>query len=154
MRNPKYHLYLTPDERRIVINSLINFRNDLISQGRYTDIIDELLVKFTKAKVKRIKIKESCVMATKITYTQQGDYLLPDLKLPKQPKVEIGIWGKRHLRYIKQATEMFDRLVKQLAECEGVTELLKAENQMLWVRKMNNIRNRAVEIVNNDLIYT
>lgn len=179
MRNPKYHLYLTPDERRIVINSLINFRNDLISQGRYTDIIDELLVKFTKAKVKRIKIKESCVMATKITYTQQGDYLLPDLKLPKQPKVEIGIWGKRHLRYIKQhhpiiytnlltsckltayladideeATEMFDRLVKQLAECEGVTELLKAENQMLWVRKMNNIRNRAVEIVNNDFIYT
>ena len=58
MRNPKYHLYLTPDERRTVINSLIELRNDLISQGRYTDIIDELLVKFTKAKVKRIKIKE------------------------------------------------------------------------------------------------
>ena len=118
-------------------------------------------------------------MATKITYTQQGDYLLPDLKLPEQPKVEIGIWGKRHLRYIKQhhpiiytnlltscklttyladideeATEMFDRLVKQIAEREGVTEQLKANNQMLWVRKMNNIRNRAVEIVNNDLIYT
>ena len=117
-------------------------------------------------------------MATKITYTQQGDYLLPDLKLPEQPKVEIGIWGKRHLRYIKnqhpirytnlltscrltayladideEATEMFDRLVKQLAKQEGVTEQLKADNQILWVARMNNIRNRAEEIVNNEIIY-
>ena len=58
MRNPKYHLYLTHDERRTVINSLICLKNDLISQGRYTDVIDELIVKLTKAKVKRIKIKE------------------------------------------------------------------------------------------------
>ena len=58
MRKQKYHLYLTPDERRTVINSLIDLRNDLISQGRYTDIIDELLIKLTKAKVKKIKIKE------------------------------------------------------------------------------------------------
>ena len=58
MRNPEYHLYLTPDERRTVINSLIALRNDLISQGRYTDIIDELLIKLTKAKIKKIKIKE------------------------------------------------------------------------------------------------
>lgn len=58
MRNPKYRLYLTQDERRTVINSLIDLRNDLISQGRYTDIIDELLVKLTKAKVKKIKVKE------------------------------------------------------------------------------------------------
>ena len=58
MRNPKYHLYLSPDERRTIINSLIDLRNDLISQGKYTDIIDELLVKLTKAKVKRIKVKE------------------------------------------------------------------------------------------------
>ena len=57
MRNPKYHIYLTPDERRTVINSLIDLRNDLISQGRYADIIDELLIKLTKAKVKRIKVK-------------------------------------------------------------------------------------------------
>ena len=117
-------------------------------------------------------------MNTKITYTQQGDYLLPDLKLPEQPKVEIGIWGKRHLRYIKKyhpirytnlltsckltayladiderAEEMFFRLVKQLAEKEGVTEQLKADNQILWVQRMNNIRNRANEIVNNELIY-
>ena len=58
MINPKYHLYLTPDERRTVINSLIELRNELIAQGRYTDIIDELLIKLTKAKVKKIKVKE------------------------------------------------------------------------------------------------
>lgn len=58
MRNPKYHIYLTPDERRTVINSLIDLRNGLISQGKYTDIIDELLVNLTKAKVKKNKVKE------------------------------------------------------------------------------------------------
>lgn len=118
-------------------------------------------------------------MATKITYTQQGDYLLPDLTLPEQPKVDICIWGKRHLRYLKnhhpiiytnlltsckltayltdideEANEMFDRLVKQLAEQEGVTEKLKADNQMLWLRKMNNIRNQATEIVNKEIVFT
>ena len=117
-------------------------------------------------------------MVTKITYTQQGDYLLPDLKLPEQPKVEIGIWGKRHLKFIehyrpilytnlltsckltayladidKQAEDMFFRLVTQLAEKEDVTEQLKADNQMMWVRKMNNICNRVTEIVNIELIY-
>lgn len=118
-------------------------------------------------------------MATMITYTQQGDYLLPDLKLPDQPKVKIGIWGKRHLRYLKnhrsiiytnlltsckltayladidkQAENMFFRLVKQFADKEGVTEKLKADNQMQWVLRMNNIRNRATEIVNKELIYS
>ena len=117
-------------------------------------------------------------MATKITYTQQGDYLLPDLKLPEQPKVEIGIWGKRHLRYLKnhhpirytnlltscrltayladideEATEMFDRLMKQLAKQEGVTEKLKAANQMQWVRKMNNIRYRAEESILREVVF-
>ena len=58
MKNPKYHIYLTPDERRTVINSLIDLRNDLISRGKYTDVIDDLIIKFTKAKVKNIKIKE------------------------------------------------------------------------------------------------
>lgn len=58
MKNPKYHLYLTSDERRTIINSLIELRNELIAQGRYTDIIDELLIKLTKAKSKRIKVKE------------------------------------------------------------------------------------------------
>lgn len=58
MRNPKYHIYLSPDERRTVINSLIDLRNDLISQGIYTDIIDELLIKLTKVKIRKIDIKE------------------------------------------------------------------------------------------------
>ena len=117
-------------------------------------------------------------MTNKITYTQQGDYLLPNLTLPEQTKAKIGIWGKRHLRYIKQhhpirytnlltsceltaylsnkdeeATEMYDRLVSQLAEKEGVTEQLKANNQMLWVARINNIRSRAMEIVNTELIF-
>ena len=99
---------------------------------------------------------------TGIHYELQGDYYLPCLTLPEQQKVEIGIWGKRHLRYIKQhhkirytnlltsckltayladideqAEEMFFRLVNQLAEKEGVTEQLKAENQMLWVKRMS-----------------
>ena len=118
-------------------------------------------------------------MATKITYTQQGDYLLPDLKLPEQPKVEIGIWGNRHLRYIKQhhpirytnlltsckltsyladidnqAQETFERLVQQLSKQEGVNEQLKIDNQMMWVQRMNNICNRVTEIVNNEIIFT
>ena len=58
MRNPKYHIYITPDERRTVINSLIDLRNDFISQGKYIDIIDELFLKITKAKVKKIKVEE------------------------------------------------------------------------------------------------
>ena len=113
------------------------------------------------------------------TYTQVGDYLLPDLKLSEEEnQANIGVWGMRHKRFLKenhrvlyanlmtsgklvaylddieqQASAMFLRLVKELAEEEGVTEKLKAENQMLWVQKMNNIRNRATEIVNTELIY-
>ena len=114
------------------------------------------------------------------TYTQVGDYLLPDLKLPEEEtQANIGVWGMRHKRFLKenhrvlyanlmtsgklvayledieqQATAMFLRLVKELAEKENVTEELKATDQMLWVQKMNNIRNRATEIVNAELIYT
>ena len=93
---------------------------------------------------------------TKITYTQLGDYLLPDLRLPEQPKVEIGVFGKRHLRYLERNRKILytNLLVRQLAEREGVTEQLKANNQMLWVKKMNAIRNRAEEIVNHELIYS
>ena len=112
------------------------------------------------------------------TYTQVGDYLLPDLKLPEEEQQPIGVWGQRHRRYLKehhratyaalftggklnsyladidrQSEEMFSRLVKQMAEAEGVTEKLKADNQIEWVRRMNNIRSRAMEMVNNDLIY-
>ena len=113
------------------------------------------------------------------TYTQVGDYLLPDLKLPQEEQPPIGIWRQRHRRYLKehhratyatlltggklngyladidrQAEEMFSRLVKQMAETEGVTEQLKADKQMEWIGRMNNIRNRAMEIVNSELIYT
>ena len=116
---------------------------------------------------------------TGIRYTLQGDYYLPDLALPAEEQQPIGIWGQRHLRHIKQnqrvlytnlltsgklnsyladinlqAEDMFFRLVKQMAEREGVTEQLKADNQMAWVGRMNNIRSRAIGIVNNDLIYT
>ena len=115
---------------------------------------------------------------TGISYTLQGDYYLPDLALPEQEDKPIDLWGQRHLRYIKQhrkilyinlltsgklnehltdidkqAEDMFFRLVKQMAEREGVTEQLKADNQMEWVTRMNNIHNRATEIVNNDIIY-
>ncbi len=111
------------------------------------------------------------------TYTQQGDYVLPNLILlaENQP---IGIWGQRHARYLKQhhrilyyslltsgklnahlaeidrqAEEIFFRLIKQMANREGVTEQLKAENQMEWVRRMNNIRSSITEIINVELIY-
>ena len=113
------------------------------------------------------------------TYTQVGDYLLPDLKLPEEEKqANIGVWAIRHKRYLKQnhkvlyynlltsgklnsyladvenqAQHLFSRLVKDLAEKEKVTEKLKANDMILWVQKMNNIRNRAAEIVNVEKIY-
>ncbi len=117
---------------------------------------------------------------TGISYTLQGNYYLPDLAFPTEKETKpIGIWGQRHKRYLKehkrvtyanlltsgelnsyladideQAEDMFSRLVKQMAGREGVTEQLKATNQMVWVAQMNNIRNRAMEAVNRDLIYT
>lgn len=111
-------------------------------------------------------------------YEKQGDYYLPCLSLPEEEQKPVGVWGQRHARYLKQyhkvlymnlltsgklnsyladidkqAEEMFSRLVKQLAEKENVTEKLKAENQMEWVRKMNNIRNKAMETVNTEMIF-
>ena len=115
---------------------------------------------------------------TGISYTLQGDYYLPDLAFPEQEDTPIGLWGQRRLRDIKQhrkifyinlltsgklngyladidkqAEDMFFRLVKQMAECDGVTEKLKANDQMNWVARMNNIRSGAIEIVNKDIIY-
>lgn len=114
---------------------------------------------------------------TGVSYTLHGDYYLPNLVLPAEEQKEVGIWGQRHLRYIKQyrkvlytnlltsgklssylvdidqqAEKMFSRLVKQIAECEGVTEKLKSDDQMAWVQKMNNIRSKVTEIVNTDII--
>ena len=114
-----------------------------------------------------------------ITYTQQGDYLLPYLTLPEQDKRPIGLWGQQHLRYIKrcrpflytnmltkcklneyladideQAQKIYNELVQSFAKEEGCTEQLKATNQMLWVRKMNNAVQRAREVVNAEIIYS
>lgn len=114
------------------------------------------------------------------TYTQVGDYMLPDL-LPAEEETEanIGVWGMRHKRYLKQnhkvryynlltsgklnsyltdieqqTQNLFLRLVKDLAEKENVTEELKSTDMMLWVQKMNNICNRVTEIINAEMIYT
>ena len=111
-------------------------------------------------------------------YTQQGDYLLPNLQLNEEPEYNIGIWGQRYRRHLKtqhkviyynyltkgtlyqhlvevdkRAENMFDQLVKSLAEKENITEQLKETDMLLWVKKMNNIRNRAMEIVNSEVIY-
>ena len=111
-------------------------------------------------------------------YAKKGGYYLPELALPSEEEKLIGIWGQRHLRYLKehkqfvylnlltsgrlneylasvdeQAEDMFFRLVKEYAGKHGVTEQLKAENQLLWVQKMNNIRACAREIVENEVIY-
>ena len=115
---------------------------------------------------------------TGISYTLQGDYYLPDFVLPAEGNRSVGVWGQRHLRYLKQhrkvfytnlltsgklrsylanideqAETMFFRLVEQMARSNGVTESLKAIDQMAWVQKMNNIRNAAREIVYAELIY-
>lgn len=111
-------------------------------------------------------------------YELQGDYYIPCLKLPDEEQVEIGIWGQRHLEYIKhhrkgfytalildgklnryladvnrQADEMFDTLISQYKTAEGVTEQLKADNQMEWVGRMNNFCQRATEIINHNILY-
>ena len=111
------------------------------------------------------------------TYTMQGDYCLPNLTLPAEDERPIGVWGQRRLRYLKQhhkvlyynlltsgklhshladteeqAQTLFSRLVKEYAEKEGVTEQLKSTDQMAWVRKMNNIRERATEVVNSEVV--
>ena len=113
------------------------------------------------------------------TYTQVGDYLIPNLVMDPQPKGEIGIWGQRRKQYLKEhqkgtytamllqgtltqhlidtneaAQDLMNTLVKQMAKEEGVTEELKRRDQLGWVRRMNNIRNRAEEIVRNELIYS
>ena len=113
------------------------------------------------------------------TYVRRGDYFIAALKIPKEDTTKpIGVWGQRHRRYLKehkratyttlltsgklngyladidgQAEEMFSRLIEQTAEREGITEQLKSDNQLEWVRRINNIRNRIIEIINDDLIY-
>lgn len=111
-------------------------------------------------------------------YELHGDYYLPCLTVPPKEQHPIGIWGQRHLRYLRQrrkafyaellvagrlnryladlneqAEAMFLRLIDQMSAREGITEQLKAQDQMLWVQRMNSIHDRATEVVNNDLIY-
>ena len=141
---------------------------------------------FTQPPLYNISAKEVFTMTDTLfeqlggTYTQQGDYLLPNLALPAEKETgNVGVWALRHKRYIKQhhkvlyynlltsgkldsyladieeqAQQLFLRLVKELVEKEGVTEQLKSTNQMKWVGKMNAIRNAATEIINRELIYT
>ena len=115
---------------------------------------------------------------TGISYTLQGDYYLPNLISPAEENKPIGIWGQRHLRYIRQhrkvfytnlltsgklnsyladideqAEDMFFRLVEQMAEREGITETLKADNQMEWVQRMNALRAAVTETVNAEVIF-
>ena len=112
------------------------------------------------------------------TYTMQGDYCLSNITLPAEEKRPIGVWGQRRLQYLKQhhkilyynlltsgklhshladveeeAQSLFSRLVKEYAEKEGVTEQLKAADQMAWVRRLNNIREQAAEVVNAELVF-
>ena len=112
------------------------------------------------------------------TYTMQGDYRMPNITLPAEDERPIGVWGQRRLRYLKQhhkvlyynlltsgklhshladtekqAQTLFSRLVKEYAEKEGVSEQLKAANQMAWVPRMNNIRERATEVVNSEVVF-
>ena len=111
-------------------------------------------------------------------YAKQGEYYLPELTLPPEEEKPIGLWGQRHLQYLKehkqfvyinlltsgrlneylasvdeQAEDMFSRLVEEYADRQGVTERLKAENQILWVQKMNNIRMCVREIVEREILY-
>ena len=129
-------------------------------------------------KVELSKTGDSLFTENGGTYSMQGDYYLPNVTLPKQKEFDIGVWGERRRRYLKEhhkiiysdlltscqlyphledvnkrATEMEDRLVKELSEREGVTEELKASDMLEWVRRMNSIKSRVAEIINKEIIF-
>lgn len=183
----KYYVELNRQEWRLIIEGLSRFRNKLIAAGRYTDAVDEIF-QSRQGKAAEVNVvgMEALMMEKYITdgrtglkYELVGDYYL--IAGDDEPEEErpIGVWGQRHLRYLKehhrvryanlltsgelnayladidrQAEELFLRLVKQMAVAEGITETLKASDQMEWVRRMNNVRSRAFEIVEADIIYT
>lgn len=181
-----YYLALDSAERRLIIESLNNLRSRLIAAGRYTDVVDDLLIKFVSAKVRKYKIaytKKEVTAMTEYekmggTYRQEGDHFLPNLEIREQNEVLIGVWGQRHRRYLKkhhrvryynlltdgtlnsylteielQAQALFNDIVIRLSEEENVTENLKVTAPMEWVGRSNNIRNRAAEIVNAEVIF-
>mgnify|MGYP004634615429 CR=1 FL=1 len=178
----KYYVELNRQEWRLIIEGLNRFRNKLIAAGRYTEAVDEILIKAAEVNVVGM---EALMMEKYITdertglkYELVGDYYLVVGDDEPEEDQPIGVWGQRHLRHLKRhhkvfyanlltsgklpeyladidrrAEELFLRLAKQMAEAEGITEKLKASDQMEWVRQMNSIRNRAMEIVNAELIF-
>ena len=178
----KYYVELNRQEWRLIIEGLNRFRNKLIAAGRYTDAVDEILIKAAEVNVVGM---EALMMEKYITdertglkYELVGDYYLVVGDDEPEEDQPIRIWGQRHLRHLKRrhkviyanlltsgklpeyladidrrAEELFLRLAKQMADAEGITEKLKASNQMEWVRQMNSIRNRSMEIVNAELIF-
>ena len=178
----KYYVELNRQEWRLIIEGLNRFRNKLIAAGRYTEAVDEILIKAAEVNVGGM---EALMMEKYITdertglkYELVGDYYLVVGDDEPEEDQPIGVWGQRHLRHLKRhhkviyanlltsgklpeyladidrrAEELFLRLAKQMAEAEEITEKLKASDQMEWVRQMNSIRNRAMEIVNAELIF-
>ncbi len=178
----KYYVELNRQEWRLIIEGLNRFRNKLIAAGRYTEAVDEILIKAAEVNVVGM---EALMMEKYITdertglkYELVGDYYLVVGDDEPEEDQPIGVWGQRHLRHLKRhhkviyanlltsgklpeyladidrrAEELFLRLAKQMAEAEEITEKLKASDQMEWVRQMNSIRNRAMEIVNAELIF-
>lgn len=183
----KYYVELNRQEWRLIIEGLSRFRNKLIAAGRYTDAVDEIF-QSRQGKAAEVNVvgMEALMMEKYITdertglkYELVGDYYLIAGEDEPEEDQPIGIWGQRHLHYLKrhykvihanlltsgklpeyladidrQAEELFLRLAKQTADAEGITEKLKASDQMEWVRRMNSIRNRAMEIVNTELIFS
>lgn len=179
----KYYIELNRQEWRLIIEGLNRVRNKLIAAGRYTEAVDEILIKAAEVNVVGM---EALMMEKYITdertglkYELVGDYYLVVGDDEPEEDQPIGVWGQRHLRHLKRhhkviyanlltsgklpeyladidrrAEELFLRLAKQMADAEGITEKLKASDQMEWVRRMNNVRSRAFEIVEADIIYT
>lgn len=179
----KRYVEMTRQEWRLAMEGLNWFRNELIAAGRYTNAVDEVLLKIVKAKPQKREYGvgglENGKMHNRRAHRAEirvvGDHYLIAGKNELEER-SIGVWGQRHLRYLKAhrrvlyvnlltsgaltviswiltaAEELFLRLVNQMAAAESITEALKAANQMEWVRRMNSVGNRAVEIVNAELI--
>ena len=147
-------------------------RKRLIAEGRYTDAVNEFIIKICNAKTKKFKIISGVCVMEKSLFEQNG-YLLPNITLPEEEKVHIGIWGQRHLCYLKQyrkilyynlitsgklnghltdienqAQNMFSKTTKM----EGITEQSKEEDQMRWGQLMNNLCNRVEAMMNRNIM--
>ena len=160
-------------EHGLLVRALYEEWHRMLAEGKPTEDIEDLILKVIDAPAKKFR---EVLNMNELTFHRDGDYLIPDLLSPLSP--QIGRWGQRRKRYLQQyhsgiytglllsgklnahleeidrsAKEMFELLMKQYAARKGVTEQLKAENQMEWVRRMNNIRARAEEVVYAQLIH-